>query len=75
MLDVMEELDAQRDRPPSPFLDAGEPLAQDEQPHEHDERVSVVQRLRLDDPGEEVSEDAAGLGHRPPERIDLKGLR
>ena len=48
-----------------------------EQPEagQHHQRVAVVQRLGLDQPGIVVTDQAAGLGHRPSQRVNLKGLQ
>src|SRR5215471_2767146 len=75
VFDVVEELDRERSRPPPAVLDSGKSRAEDPQTREHDERVGVVQHFRLDEPGIIEAEQAARLGDRPPERINLKRLK
>ena len=75
VLDVVKELDGERDRPPAMVIHAGEPRSQQPEAGEHHQRVPVVQRFRLHEPGEEISQRAARLGHRPAQRIDLKRLQ
>jgi hypothetical protein len=74
VLDVVEELDGQRDRPPVSRDRFHEARPQDEQADQHDERVGVVEHFRRDHPGVEVPEDAARVGHGPAEGVDLKRL-
>src|SRR5687767_1718523 len=75
MLNVVEELNGQRDRPPTPVVPPCEPWTQQPESHEHDQRVYIVQDFRGDQPGEEVTEEAAGVGHGPTEAVNLKRLQ
>ena len=75
VLEVMEELDRQRDRPPPPIRCAGESRPQQPEADQHHERVAVVQHLGLDQPRIEIAEHAARLRHRPSKRVDLKCLQ
>ena len=56
-------------------FDASEPRPQEPRARQHHQRVAVVQRLRLDEPGKEVTQRAARFGHGPAERVDLERLQ
>src|SRR4051812_1433900 len=73
MLNVVPELDAERDGPPLAPL-ADEALAQRPQTDQHHQRVAVVQRFRADQPRIKKAEDAARLGPRPVQHVNLPGL-
>src|SRR5215207_9160221 len=75
MLEMMEELNPQRNRPPQPVLVTGESRPQDPEAEQHHQRVAVVQRLRLDQPRIEIAEHAARFGDRPPKPINLVRLQ
>jgi len=73
VLDVMPELDPERDHPPG-MRDAGEPFSEYPETDQHDQRVTVVQNLSLDQPRIKQSKQTQRLGTRPPHDVDLIGL-
>ena len=75
VLEVVEELDPQRDRPPQAIVLPGESRPQQPEAGQHHERVAVMQRFRLDQPGKEIAEHAARFGHRPAEPVNLIRLQ
>src|SRR4030095_5586727 len=75
VLDVMEELDRERDGPPSAVQDATESGPQRPQPDKHHDRVAVVQRFRLNQPREEVTNQSACFRYRPAQPVNLERLQ
>ena len=73
VLDVVPELNAERDRPPGQGA-ALESAAHRPDADEHDQGVGVMQQLRFDQKREPVAENPARFGDRPAEHIDLKSL-
>src|SRR6185295_6243095 len=73
MLDVMPELDHERDRPPLPRR-SGKTLSQRPNPDEHHDRVTIMQHFRTHEPRKEQTENAAGARPRPTEHINLVSL-
>src|SRR6185369_8735611 len=74
MLDVMPELDHERDRPP---LARGPSEAFPQRPNsdKHHDRITVVQHFRADEPRKEQTENAAGARARPAKHVNLVSLR
>ena len=58
VLDVVEELDRERDRPPPAIADAGKAAAERPQPDQHHDGIAVVESFGLDDPGKEVADES-----------------
>ena len=75
VFDVMPELDAQRDRPPSAILHARESRTEEPQSNQHHERVAVVQHFGFHEPRVVKPEQAQRLRHRPAEHVDLECLK
>jgi len=74
MLNVMPELNHQRDGPPGPRT-SREAFAKDPQPNQHHNRIPVMQSFRFDEPRIPESENAIGHWPRPPHDPDLVSLR
>src|SRR6185369_12711227 len=74
MLDVMPELNYERDRPPL-TRGPGEAFPQRPNTNEHNDRITVVQHFRADEPRKEQTENAAGARPRPAKHVNLVSLR
>jgi len=64
MLNVVPELDDESDRPPCAAT-SGKAFAKHPKADQHDQRITVVQCLGLDEPGIPESENAIGFRARP----------
>ena len=74
MLEVMEELNAERDRPPAAIVGRAEPATQHPDAGQHHERVAVVEKLGADEPREHVAEGAMGHRDGPAHDVNLVHL-
>src|SRR5215217_1805933 len=74
MLDVMPELDHERDRPPL-TRGPGEAFPQRPNSNKHHDRVTVVEHLGAHEPRKEQTENAAGARPRPAKHVNLVSLR
>src|SRR6185369_194082 len=74
MLDVMPELDHERDCPPL-TRSSSEAFPQCPNSNEHHDRITVVQNFGAHEPRKEQTENAAGARTRPAKHVNLVSLR
>src|SRR5215213_2174582 len=74
MLDVMPELDHERDRPPI-TRGPGKAFTQRPDADKHYDRITVVQHFRAHEPRKEQTENATGARPRPAKHVNLISLR